>query len=343
MVTIKEIAERCGVSITTVSRVLNNKGDSISEKTKERIFRVVDELNYVPNAVARSMVTKRTNNIALIVPDISNPFFADIAKGAERTCVNRGFHLFLCNSDMDKEVEKEYIRVLRKRLVDGMIITTQNTEEYDVIFEEMLEDNYPFVFIERYSDKLADVPGVFAGNMDGAYNITKHLIELGHKDIAFITGPLVTSNARYRLEGYQRALKDHDLPVNPKLIRNGNYKVAGGYRETKTLLEQNIQFSALFASNDLMAFGAYQAVKEYGLEIPEQLSIVGFDNIDMPGVIEPQVTTMDIPAYEMAVKAVTILLDLIEGRTPKESKVYYPLKLVNKGSTAPKKEVQNFA
>ena len=343
MVTIKEIAEKCGVSITTVSRVLNNKGDSISDQTKERIFRVVEELNYVPNAVARSMVTKRTNNIALIVPDISNPFFADIAKGAEKTCVTNGFHLFLCNTDMDKEVENEYIRVLRKRLVDGMIITTQNNEEYDVIFEEMLDSNYPFVFIERYSDKLKSVPGVFASNIEGAYSITKHLIELGHKDIAFLTGPLVTSNAHYRLEGYRKALTDYKLPINPELIRNGNYKVDGGYKETKALLRKKIPFTALFASNDLMAFGAYQAAKEFGLQIPEQLSIVGFDNINMPGVIEPQITTMDIPAYDMAVKATTILLDLIEGQTPKESKVYYPLQFINKGSTAPITEVKRFA
>ena len=335
MITIKTIAEICGVSTTTVSRVINNKAENIGEETKQRVLRVIEELDYQPNALARSMVTKRTNNIALIIPDISNPFFADVAKGVEKTCADRGYHLFLCNTDMHKEVEEEYIKVLRRRLVDGMIISTQNDEEYNAVFEEMLQDNYPFVFIERYVNELPNVPGVFARNKEGAYHITKHLIQLGHTDIAFLTGPLTTTNAQFRLNGYKQALAASGLPIKAELIKSGDYKVDGGYSATKALLGEKREFTALFASNDLMAFGAYKAAKESGLRLPEQLSIVGFDSIEMPGVIEPKITSMEIPAYKMAVQATNMLLDLIDGVAPKESKVYYRLKLVEKGSTAP--------
>lgn len=333
-VTIKTIAEICGVSTTTVSMVINNKSANISKKTRERILKVIEELNYEPNQVARSMVTKRTNNIALLIPDIGNPFFADIAKGVERTCSENGFHVFLCNTDMKKDVEEEYIRVLRRRYVDGMVISTQNTEEYIPIFEELIKDDYPFVFIERYINKMPNIPGVFAKNEEGAYGITEHLIRLGHTNIGFITGPLVTSNARFRLEGYKKALQAAGLPVNPSLIKNGDYKVEGGYRAARELLAEGTEITALFASNDLMAFGAYKAFREAGWSIPEHISIVGFDNIEMQGVIEPKITSMEIPAYDMAVQATRILLSLIEGKTPEERKVYYSLKLIDKGSTA---------
>ncbi|HBK67818.1 MAG TPA: LacI family transcriptional regulator [Firmicutes bacterium] len=332
MITIKDIARICKVSTTTVSRVINNKTGNVSEETKERIIKVMEELNYQPNFLARSMVTRKTDTIAIIVPDICNPFFADLARGVEDTCIANGYHLFLCNTDMDSQKEEEYIRLLRERFVDGMVVSTQNDEEYNEIFTKMIKDQYPFVFVERYSDKLSEVPGVFANNVQGAYEITKYLITLGHKDIAFLSGPLVTSNARFRLEGYKKGMVESDLPINNALIRHGDYKTTSGYEQTKYLLEEGPRFSALFASNDLMAFGAYQAVKEFGLKIPQDVSIVGFDNINMPGVLEPKITSMEIPAYKMGVKAAQILLGLIKGKKPKKDKVFYSLKLIDKGS-----------
>ena len=334
MITIKDIAKICKVSTTTVSRVINNKTENVSEETRERIIKVMKELNYQPNFLARSMVTRKTDTIAIIIPDICNPFFADLARGVEDTCIANGYHLFLCNTDMDSKKEEEYIRLLRERFVDGMVVSTQNNEENNKIFAKMVKDQYPFVFVERYSDKLSEVPGVFANNVQGAYEITKYLISFGHKEIAFLSGPLVTSNARFRLEGYKKAMTESDLPINNDLIRNGDYKTTSGYEQTKYLLEKGLKFSALFASNDLMAFGAYQAVKEFGLKIPQDVSIVGFDNINMPGVLEPRITSMEIPSYKMGVKATEILLDIINGQKPEKDKVYYRLKLIDKGSTA---------
>lgn len=334
MITIKDIARICNVSTTTVSRVINNKNEGVSQKTREKVIEVMNKLNYQPNSLARSMVTKKTNNIAILIPDISNPFFADLARGVEDACSANGYHLFLCNTDMDRVKEEEYIRMLRERYVDGMVISTQNSEDFNEIFTKMLDDKYPFVFVERYSEKLPDIPGTFVDSLQGAYDATKHLIDLGHKKIVFLSGPLVSANARFRLNGYKKALHDHGLNIDKNLIREGDYKTTSGYKQVKYLFEKGFKFSAIFASNDLMAFGAYKAAKEADMKIPKDLSIIGFDNIKLPDVLEPKITSMEIPAYKMGEQAVQILLNLIKGKQLKKNKVFYHLNLVNKGSTA---------
>lgn len=333
-VTIKDIAKMCGVSTTTISRVINGKFEGVGDETRERIILKMKELHYQPNGVARSMVTKKTNTIALLVPDICNPFFPELARGAEDVCTSNGFSLFLCNTDGDLVKEQQYIKSLRERLVDGIIFTTQNNEEYHEIFTKMLGEQYPFVFVERYADQLNEVPGVFIDNVQGAYSAVKHLINLGHKNIAFISGPFVTSNARMRFLGYQQAMLESNLDINYNLVKEGDYKVSGGYAAMQSFLEKYPgQFSAVFASNDLMAFGVYQAAREFGLKIPEDMSIMGFDNIPFPKVLEPKVTTVDIPSYEIGASAARMILDLINRIPLEKNQVTFPLQLVEKGST----------
>ncbi|MCC8180841.1 MAG: LacI family transcriptional regulator, partial [Planctomycetes bacterium] len=202
-ITIKDIARICGVSITTVSKVINRKFTGIGEPTIERVQQVVEEYGYAPNAVARSMVTRKTHTIGLVVPDIRNPFFAELARGVEDVCNNRSYGCFLCNTDGDNEKEDANIRLLRGRVADGIIFTTQNRIEFNPAFTRLREGKYPFCLIERYLESMPDVPGVYFDNIGGARLAVEHLIASGHSRIAFIAGPNTTVNAQHRRHGYE--------------------------------------------------------------------------------------------------------------------------------------------
>lgn len=332
--TIKDIARMCNVSTTTVSKVINNKCQNISKDTIDRINRVIKEVNYQPSIVARSLTTKRTNTIALMVPDICNPFFPELARGVEDECNNREYSLFLCNTDGSIKKERQYIDLFVNRSVDGIIFSTQNNEEYCEKFKEFLDNKFPFVFFERYVDSLAQVPGVYVDNIYGGYLATKHLLELGHKKIAFISGPMNTTNAKLRYEGYKKALEERHLKIDKRIIRIGDYKTIGGYNETNYLLKNlRNDFSAIFASNDLMALGSYQAMKENGVKVPEDISLVGFDNISFPTALEPKITTVEIPAYDMGVAVAGMIIDIINNKKIEDSKITYEVKLITKQTT----------
>ena len=332
-VTIKDIAKECNVSITTVSRVINNKDEGVGEKTRELILDTIERLDYRPNALARSMITKRTNTIGLVIPDVRNPFFSELARGAEDVCNENGYGIFLCNTDGCMEKEGEYIRILKDRFTDGILFTTQNTIEYNQTFNLFLKKHFPFLFIERYVDELKEVPGVFVDNFQGAYELTQFIINKNHHKILFISGPLTTKNAQHRQNGYLKALSDNGIEVTERFILHGNYRYSGGYKAIKQYLSvHGADFTALFASNDLMAFGAYQALEEEGFSIPEDVSLAGFDNTPFPEVFKPKITTVEIPAYKMGQTAATMLLEIIKNEQPSESKKVFTLDLIDKGS-----------
>ncbi len=332
-VTIKDVARVCNVSIATVSRVINEKTEGISDKTRELIKKTIKELNYQPNGLARSMITKKTKTIGLVIPDVRNPFFSELARGVEDVCNRNGYGFFLCNTDGHFKKEAEYILLLKERLADGILFTTQNDIEYNDAFKRFQQERFPFLFIERYVDSLHEVPGVFVDNFKAAFDITEFIINHGHREIAFISGPLSTKNAQLRKEGYAAALANHGIPLKKGLIAEGNYKDSGGYKAIQTLCKKGtIPFSALFAANDLMAFGAYQALEERGVSIPEDVSIAGFDNTPFPEVFRPKLTTMEIPAYKMGETSAEMLLTLLKGNTLKKTRIVYSLELVDKGS-----------
>lgn len=315
-ITIKDIAKRCAVSVTTVSMVMNGKSDSIGKDTIERVRRTVAELQYQPNAVARSMITKRTHSIGLVLPDIRNPFFSDLAKGVEDYLNANGYGVFLCNTDSLMDKEDQYIRLLQARLSDGLIFTTQNTIESNPLFATFANQAYPFVLVERYVAEPCGVPGVYVDNRRAAEEICTYLIERGHRRIICISGPLNTTNARHRVEGYRTALERAGLSRHA-LVIEGNYRYRGGYEAVRSLAAGQIEgVTGVFASNDLMGYGAIEALAERGYSVPEDVSIVGFDGISFPSVLKPQLTSVYLAARQMGEKAAELLLAIIEKREP---------------------------
>lgn len=331
-ITIKDIARFCGVSITTVSKVINGKCGGIGANTIEKIQAAVREHNYSPNAVARSMITRKSHTIGLVVPDVRNPFFSDLARGVEDVCNERSYGCFLCNTDGSLEKEDNYVRLLRGRVADGMLFTTQNRIEYNPVFAKLREKNYPFCVIERYLAELPDVPGVYFDNVGGARMATEYLIAHGHRRIAFISGPATTTNAQLRIRGYLDALAAGGIEADAALRVEGDYRYSGGYRAIDRLLAAGGDFTALFASNDLMALGAYQRLGELRLKVPERVSLIGFDNAPFPEVFRPAVTTIEIPAYPMGRRSAEMLFDRIAGKPDAEARFVFQPKLVEKES-----------
>jgi len=331
--TIKDIARICGVSITTVSRVINNKKEGVGADTLEHILRVIKELNYQPNVVARSMITKRSHTIGLVIPDIRNPFFSELARGVEDVCNRYEYGCFLCNTDGDFEKENEYIQLLRGRVADGILFTTQNNAEYNEVFRDFIARRFPFCFIERYIDELPEVPGVYFDNRLGAAMITDYLLDHGHRRIAFVSGPLTTHNARQRKEGYIASLANHGIAADESLIVEGNYKYNGGYQAADTLVAAGkADFTAVFASNDLMALGVLQRLEEMGYKVPEDISIAGFDHITYPPVLKPKITTVEIPAYSFGKTSAELLFTLMRGEKPEREKIVFSPNLIELGS-----------
>ncbi|HHY97537.1 MAG TPA: LacI family transcriptional regulator, partial [Firmicutes bacterium] len=309
-VTIKDIAERAGVSVNTVSRALNNKPE-ISPETREKIIEIARSLNYTPNILARSLVLKQTYTLGLVVPDNSDPFYAQLAKGVEATAIKRQYNSILCNTDENPNKEIDVLKLLREKRVDGILITTVQKDA--AYFKEMLRDEIPFVFLNRHMDDL-DVDYVVNDNVAGAYEAVSFLIQLGHKRIAHITGPAHLSSVREREKGYRKALEDHGLEASGSLIfRSDSLKIAAGYNVMKSLLASDSRITAVFAFCDLLAIGAYKAIIEAGLNVPGDISIIGYDDIEFAEFLEVPLTTVAQPTYEIGQIGTEILIERLKG------------------------------
>lgn len=300
-VTIKDIARKANVSSTTVSFVLNNKASHISPETIKKVKKVANDLRYVPNPIAISLVTKKTKTIGMIIPDIQNLFFAEIAKLIEAKLIEKGYHLIICNTDDRHDRDLKALEQLINRNVDGIIVTPSTEslkpDNVDRILNVMFDSNIPLLFADR------DFPQsthsrVVSNNEYGAYIATQHLIEHGHKKIACITGPQNVSSAKGRLLGYKKALEDANISIDENLIIEGDYQFDGGYKAALSILKH--QPTALFASNDLMAYGAYKACKEVGFSIPNDLSVVGYDDLYFSTMLDIPLTTVKQDREQMA-------------------------------------------
>jgi len=313
--------------------VFNNKKEGVSEATRQTVQKAIDEFNYNPNAIAKSMVTKKTSTIALIVPDICNSFFAELARGVENYCRDNGFCLLLANTNGITQSELDCVESLKDRMVDGMIFTTQNTTEYSPVFREFTAKDYPFVTVERYIDTDEARLQIRVDNRTGIEMAVNHLLDCGHTKIAFLTGPLTTTNAIQRYQGYEDALIKLGIRLDYGLVREGEYKYHAGYELTTDLLNKKKGcFTALAASNDLMAVGAMNAVREFGLSIPEDISITGFDNASISSYTYPKLTTVDISTYEMGMNAAELLINVIENHDNKPKLIESKPKLIKRGS-----------
>lgn len=313
MTTIKDIAREVNVSVSTISRVLNNKPD-VSEETKIKVEKVIKKLGYNPNRIARGLVLRKTNSIGLVIPDINNPFFPEIIKGVERTAKKLGYSLILCNTDNDKKEERESISLLRSKQVDGMILSL--SLENKAVLKELEKEKFPIVQIDRQI-KDSIYPAVTIDNKRSAYIATEYLIKQGHKKIGHITGDLSTETAINRLNGFKLALKDHNLTVKKEWILEGDYSKESGKEMMEKIIKLEDRPTAIFFANDLMAFGAYEAIFEYNYRIPEDFSIMGHDNIEITSFVKPGLTTMDQPKYRLGEIAAKKLISMIENKDEK--------------------------
>jgi LacI family transcriptional regulator len=331
--TIVDIAKEANVSVTTVSLVLNDKAKSMPESTITRIKDIAKKYNYKPNHMAVGLVTKKSKTIGLIVPDITNNFFSELAKSVESYCNLHGYTLILSNSNNDSKKERLSVSLLMDRGIDGLLIAFSQTEsmEKQSDFVKLLNKlDIPLVALDSYLEGLT-CPGVSVHHSLGGYIATKHLIDLGHKKIACITGPKSFYTAERRLKGYFRALEEHEIPSQDNLVKEGNYSYQSGYDATVELLKNDI--TAIFVSNDLMAYGAYRAIQEQGKTIPDDISIVGFDDLIFSEILTVPLTTIRQQISELGNKAWDLLYQGLSDGTPTKEYLQLEPKLIIRKST----------
>ena len=302
-----------------------NNSSPVSDELRKKVNEAIKKLNYQPNTVAQSLIKTETGTVGLIIPDISNPFFSLLAKGAEELAKIHNYSLILCNSNDDPKAETEYIDVLLKKQVDGLIFTgTRCKNEY---INQLLEDRFPIVVVDREIEE-KEVNSIYTNNKDGAYQATKYLTHLGHKDIAYIAGYPDVKTDKDRFEGYKRALREAKISFREDLVVIGNYHWNDAYNVVKKLLEKGKSFSAVFAANDLMAMGAIKALEENNLKVPDDVSVIGFDDILLASIVNPPLTTVAQPTYQMGESAMRLLIDVIKKRITKPRKVVLETRLV---------------
>lgn len=337
--TIKDIARKTNLSITTVSLVLNNKAPQIPQSTQALVFQAAEELNYQPNQIAISLLKKKTKTLGLLIPDIRNSFFSTLAKAIEDETKKHGWMVILCNTNDHHNRDMEYIRLLAGKSVDGILFcmasdtTAEKFNEVNDLFNAL---DLPYIMIDRSFD----IPGLNIARIDhhlGGYLATKHLLELGHRRIACITGPSHLRDSNNRLTGYQEALEEFKVPFDHSLIYNGQYQLSGGVSAINHL--KNQEFTAVFAFNDLMAFGAIKALKKLDKKIPQDVSIVGYDDISFSEMLEVPLTTIRQPINKAGRAAVSFLIDHIEHQISIGSDTMYKPVLVVRESTVPPSRV----
>ncbi len=332
MPTIRDVAERAGVAPITVSRVINNSG-YVSPETRARVEAAIEELQYVPNSLARSLRFKRTHTLALVLTDITNPFWTTVARGVEDVASSQGFNVILCNTDESEGKQDEYLKVLLQKRVDGfLLVPASSTPEPIHLIQSQ---RIPVVVLDRrVPDVQVDV--VRGDSEGGGYEITRLLLSMGHRRIAMLSGPKSVSTAADRVAGYRRALAEAGVPSDFEMAYYGEYTQESGYRLAKLALSASPPPTALFAANNFIAIGALQALREAGLRVPDDVSLVSFDDIPPAFVIEPFLTVVCQPAYEMGQAATQLLLSRLSGEAPEEpQEIVLPVEVIIRRSCCP--------
>jgi len=312
MATIKEIAERAGVSISTVSNVVTGHRH-VSAPLKEKVRAAVRDLDYHPNHVARSLKANQTRMLGMIIPDITNPFYPEMMRGAEDASRERKYLLVTANTDERAEREQNVVSVLRSHRVDGFLIAVAPGSETMTHIRNAAGDGTPIMFLDR-APAGVKIDSVTVDNLKGAQDCVRHLIRLGHREIAIITGSLALEIGRQRLKGYEAALKEAGIKVRRSLILEGDFREQAGYRLGKEILIRQRRPTALFVSNGVMTLGVLQALDETGVRCPEDIAIATFDDLPVAHAFHPHLTCVAQPAYELGFKGATLLIDRIEGK-----------------------------
>jgi LacI family transcriptional regulator len=328
--TIRDVAQQAGVAPITVSRVVNNSG-YVSQDTRARIEAVIADLNYVPNTLARSLRFKKTRVLALILTDITNPFWTTVARGVEDVANAHGFNVILCNTDEDEVKQSDYLQVLLQKRVDGFVfVPARSTAE---CVKPIQAQKVPVVVLDRQiPDAAVDV--VRSDSEGGAYELVRHLLALGHRRIAVLSGPEAISTAADRVAGYRRALADAALPTAAELVFHGGYNQDGGYRTARKALAEVPRPTAFFAANNFIAIGAFRALREAGLRVPDDVAMVCFDDVPQWLQINPFLTIASQPAYQMGRQATELLLERISAHDPPEAReVVFPVDVIIRKSS----------
>ena len=318
------VAEKAGVSVNTASRAINNKSD-INEETKKRMLKVAQELGYVRNGTAVALRTRKTRTIGVVIADNRNPFYAEVLNGMEEAAREKNYHIILANTQRDYKKEEEAINLLLAKRVDGLLITPVQDRDDDI--KNLINANIPFVVVGRDFENI-EVDAVYNDEVKGGFLATEYLIKKGHKRIVLINGFLHKSPAKGRMEGYKKALKKYRISLDESLMSVGDINIKDGYERTKQLLEKELNFTAIFAYNDMMAFGAMQAIREKGLRIPEDIGLVGYDDIPFSSLISPALTTIRLKKQDLGVESVKLLFSRINGSRKKIKKIMLDIELV---------------
>ncbi|HSW08329.1 LacI family DNA-binding transcriptional regulator [Aquabacterium sp.] len=334
MSTIKDVALHAQVSVATVSHVVNDTR-FVSEATRLRVQQAIAELRYVPSALARSLKSNRTHTVGMMIPNNSNPYFAEIIRGIEDTCYGAGFNVILCNSDDDPLKQSTYVRLLSEKQVDGLIVLSSGSDVE--LLDTLRAATMPQVVVDREIDDLA-ADLVEVNHEAGGFLATQHLLQLGHRRIACIAGPQALSSARQRVQGYQRALQEAGLAADDQLLRCADFTSAGGHAAMTALLDAASPAdrpSAVFASNDLMAIGAICAAAAKGLSIPGDLSVIGFDDIALAAFSNPPLSSIVQPKHQTGELAAKLLLQRITQPDRELQRAILQPALVIRQSTGP--------
>lgn len=308
-VTIYDVAEKANVSIATVSKVINNKG-YISQKTRERVKQVMKELNYRPNIMASALMGKQTKTVGLLIPDFANPFFAELARSIELRGHELGYNLVICNTDYKEDKERKYIELLRQKSIDGFILASgfENTE----MIEKLIEADIPVVVVAR-DFSMISVNAVALDDFMGGSIAAQFLLEMGHENIG-VVGRDLWSN-RERIRGVKYVLEKEELSIHPKFrYVEGLDHIDVGGNMAEEYLRSNHPPTAIFACNDLLAAGVMRRAKELGYKVPEDLSVIGFDNTSMAHIIEPPLTTIAQPLESMGTEVMNLIVKIIKGK-----------------------------
>ncbi len=330
-VTIEDVAREADVSYATVSRVVNNKG-YVSEETRLRVNEVVDRIGYVVNRQARGLAGGKSQVIGLVVPDLDSSYMSEIIRGIDSELAAASYDLMLYTTRHRQNRESAHVATLTGGMVDGLLLILPTaSSEYLTTFRER---KFPCVLIDHRGSNETG-PSVGATNYQGGYDATRYLIELGHKRIGMITGNPEMVCAVDRLKGYQQALRDNNISPDPDLIRTGNFYQPRGFECARELLSLNPVPTAIFAANDVSAFGAMEAIRDSGRRIGNDISLIGFDDIPAASNVYPPLTTVRQPLYEMGATATRMLLDLIGNPARKGERVLLPTSLVIRDSCRP--------
>jgi len=295
----------------TVSRVVNDKGE-ISPATRQRVLEIIERLDYRPSGIARGLATKRTSTLGLVVPDVSNPFFSEVARGAEHVAYAEGYNVFLCHTEEDTARELAVLESLEEKRVDGVLLCSSRLDDDEL--QEAVARHPAVVLVNRRLEE-DSVGLVLVDDATGGREAVQHLLQAGHRAVGFLAGPPASRSGQERAKGYQAALIAAGLPYQTAWVRHCPPTVAGGLETTRLLLAACPELNALFCYNDLVAVGALQACADLGRAVPADLAIVGFDDIPLAALVTPPLTTCHVPRYELGSQAMRLLLDRINGCT----------------------------